>query len=140
MLNFSFPIVVVTNHEEVAFREAFEELDLPNPIYIYTSPEELLDSINSEAGDDRLAKPFLLVLSLEDDAAPAIEMLKTIREHEVLRRTIVFVISHLKADHHRKFVDLLIQGYMQRDEERFLLSEQLVFLKNYLFTVSLPQY
>lgn len=107
---------LVVEDDEVdvkALKRAFKELHLANPVRFARDGIEALEILRGENGQEKLEKPYLVLLDLNMPRMNGIEFLDEVREDPEHHCALVFVLTTSSAEEDRiKSYDKNVAGYM----------------------------
>ncbi|MBI4877121.1 MAG: response regulator [Acidobacteria bacterium] len=90
-------------------RRALKDLHVTNPLDVAGDGEEALNRLQDQANQ----RPGLILLDLNMPRMNGIELLKELKQHEILRRIPVVVLTTSREDEDRvASFDLSVAGYM----------------------------
>jgi CheY-like chemotaxis protein len=134
---------LVVEDDEVdikALKRAFKELRLCNPIRFARDGIEALEILRGENGQEKLAKPYLVLLDLNMPRMNGIEFLDEVREDPEHHSAIVFVMTTSSAEEDRiKAYDKNVAGYMLKSNAGDTFNKALSMLEHYWRVVEFPK-
>ena len=95
---------LVVEDDEVdvkALKRAFKELHLANPVRFARDGIEALEILRGENGQEKLEKPYLVLLDLNMPRMNGIEFLDEVREDPEHHCALVFVLTTSSAEEDR---------------------------------------
>jgi CheY-like chemotaxis protein len=96
-----------------AMERAFKRAKIANPLRRAIDGVHALEILRGENGEEKLAKPFLLLVDLNMPRMNGIQLLEELRNDPVLKRTIVFVLTTSKREEDKLAAyDFNIAGYI----------------------------
>jgi len=112
-----------------AIQRAFDKLKIANHITVASDGVEALDRLRGENGYERLQRPYVILLDINMPRMDGITFLKTIRDDNELKTSIVFVLTisdhekHMTAAYNEQ-----IAGYFLKKNvgEEFLALPELI--------------
>ena len=115
---------------------SFKKRRIANPIVRAVDGQEALELLENE----KVPSPYIILLDLQMPRMNGLEFLTTIRNHEKLKSSVVFVLttSHAEEDITAAF-NQQIAGYFVKDEVGANFCEMLDMLEGYWRIAYLPQ-
>ena len=96
-----------------AMERAFKRAKIANPLRRAIDGVHALEILRGENGEEKLAKPFLLLVDLNMPRMNGIQLLEELRNDPILKRTIVFVLTTSKREEDKLAAyDFNIAGYI----------------------------
>jgi len=96
-----------------AVQRAFRKTTVANPIIRAVDGIEALDIMRGANGKAKPSSPYLLLVDLNMPRMNGIQLIKALREDEILRHSVVFVLSTSKRDEDKMAAyDLNVAGYI----------------------------
>ena len=96
-----------------AMERAFKRAKIANPLRRAIDGVHALEILRGENGEEKLAKPFLLMVDLNMPRMNGIQLLEELRNDPILNRTIVFVLTTSKREEDKLAAyDFNIAGYI----------------------------
>ena len=96
-----------------AVQRAFRRTTIANPIVRAVDGIEALDIMRGANGKAKPSSPYLLLVDLNMPRMNGIQLIKALREDEILRHSVVFVLSTSKRDEDKMAAyDLNVAGYI----------------------------
>jgi CheY-like chemotaxis protein len=96
-----------------AMERAFKRAKIANPLRRAIDGVHALEILRGENGEEKLAKPFLLLVDLNMPRMNGIQFLEELRNDPILKRTIVFVLTTSKREEDKLAAyDFNIAGYI----------------------------
>ena len=133
---------LVVEDDEVdvkALKRAFKELHLANPVRFARDGIEALEILRGENGQEKLEKPYLILLDLNMPRMNGIEFLDEVREDPEHHGAIVFVLTTSSAEEDRiKSYDKNVAGYMLKSNAGDTFIKALSMLEHYWRVVEFP--
>jgi CheY-like chemotaxis protein len=122
---------------EVVIR-AFKKNSIPNMIVTASDGIEALEILRA-TGDDRVRKPYIILLDLNMPRMNGFEFLDEIRNDPKLRDSIIFVLTTSEAEKDRtRSYKKNIAGYLSKANVGPSFKNALELLESYWSTVMLP--
>ena len=84
-----------------ALKRAFKELKLSNPIRFASDGIEALEILRGEGGNDKIEKPYLILLDLNMPRMNGIEFVNQIKRHAELKSIPVIIVSYKDKEEDR---------------------------------------
>ena len=126
--------------DAMAISRAFNKVKLANPLYRAKDGIEALEMLRGENGQQKIQKPFMLLLDLNLPRMDGHEFLHTIRKDSYLHDSIVFVLTTSSADKDKvDAYDKNVAGYIVKSNIENSIIEIIELLNCYWKTVSLPE-
>jgi CheY-like chemotaxis protein len=96
-----------------AVQRAFRKTTVANPIIRAVDGIEALDIMRGANGKAKPSSPYLLLVDLNMPRMNGIQLIKALRDDEILRHSVVFVLSTSKRDEDKMAAyDLNVAGYI----------------------------
>jgi CheY-like chemotaxis protein len=96
-----------------AVQRAFRRTTVANPIIRAVDGIEALEIMKGTNGRAKPSSPYLLLVDLNMPRMNGIQLIKALREDEILRHSVVFVLSTSKRDEDKMAAyDLNVAGYI----------------------------
>jgi CheY-like chemotaxis protein len=121
-----------------AVLRAFARVRIANPVVCAVDG---VDALNALRGHDRerVPRPYLVLLDLNLPRMGGIEFLRTLREDEELRDSVVFVLTTSKRDEDRvASYDFNVAGYILKSEVGTGFMKLISLLEHYWRIVEFP--
>ncbi len=100
-----------------AVERAFHRKKISNPIHIAHNGLEALDILRGADGREQLHQPYIVLLDLNMPQMSGLEFLAEIRDDDVLKRSIVFVLTTSEDDRDKTAAyDKQIAGYLSKND------------------------
>lgn len=93
--------ILLVEDDEVdaeAVVRAFRKQKIANPFTIVPDGIEAFNALRGEGGQQRLPRPYLILLDINMPRMNGVEFLQTLRQDEELKQSIVFVITTSNRD------------------------------------------
>lgn len=124
-----------------AIQRAFQRARIANPIVNVTDGIDALDKLRGTNGVEPLARPFIILLDLNMPRMNGIEFLEEIRSDELLRHSIVFVLTTSDDDRDKVAAyDKHVAGYMVKSKAGEDFMQLIGLLDHYWRVVEMPPY
>ncbi len=121
-------------------KRAFAKSRIANPITVARDGIEALEFLRGENGREKLSKPHLILLDLNMPRMNGIEFLETIRADEMLKSSVVFMITTSKADEDKaRAYGHNVAGYIVKQDPANTFMEAVSLLEHYWKIVEFPQ-
>lgn len=122
-----------------AVRRALAVLKIINPLHIAHDGIEALELLRGENGQDKLPKPYVIVLDLNMPRMDGLEFLEEIRADEALKDAIIFIMttSRDEADK-RAAYSQHVAGYIVKEDPIGTFRQAINLLDHYWRLVELP--
>jgi CheY-like chemotaxis protein len=96
-----------------AMERAFKRAKIVNPMRRAIDGIEALEILRGENGKQKLDQPFLLLIDLNMPRMNGIQLLEALRQDQMLRRTVAFVLTTSKREEDKiAAYDLNVAGYI----------------------------
>ena len=133
---------LVVEDDEVdikALKRAFKKLHLANPILFASDGIEALEILRGENGQEKLDKPYLILLDLNMPRMNGIEFLDEVRKDAEHHGAIVFIMTTSSAEEDRiKAYNKNVAGYMLKSNAGDSFLNALSMLDHYWRVVEFP--
>lgn len=122
-----------------ALKRAFRKLHIGNPMRFARDGQEGLDILRGENGQEKLNKPYLILLDLNMPRVNGMEFLEQIRQSPDLKASIVFVLTTSQDEQDRvRAYNHNVAGYvLKHDAERTFL-DAVAMLEHYWKIIEFP--
>lgn len=122
-----------------AVRRALAVLKIANPLHIVNDGLEALDLLRGENGQDKLSRPYIIVLDLNMPRMNGLEFLEEIRNDPDLKDSIIFIMttSHDEEDK-RAAYSQHVAGYIIKEDPVGSFRQAINLLDHYWRLVELP--
>ncbi len=123
----------------LAMRRALKKLKIVNPVQIAHDGREALEILRGDAGQDKIAPPYLVTLDLNMPRMGGLEFLEEVRKDPQLHNAIIFVLTTSDAP-----VDIAsayeknIAGYLLKDNASESLAKAFDMINTFSRIVVLP--
>ena len=135
----NFLVVEDDEVDVMALKRAFKQLKLTNPIRFARDGVEALEILRGENGQERLEKPYLILLDLNMPRMTGFEFLDELRRDPELHCALVFVMTTSSAEEDRvKAYDKNVAGYMLKSNAGDTFLNALSMLDHYWRVVEFP--
>ncbi len=126
--------------DQKAFLRALDKLKIGNPIRIASDGVEAWELMSGQSGDERMQRPYMIILDINMPRMNGIELLQKIRADKDLRDSIVFVLT-TSNDEQDKFeaFNLNVAGYMLKTDMGNSFFKAVELVDNYWRVVEFPQ-
>jgi CheY-like chemotaxis protein len=99
-----------------AIGRAFKSAKIANPVHRAVDGVEALEILRGTNGRAKLVAPFILLVDLNMPRMGGIQLVKALREDDVLRASIVFMLTTSKREEDKLAAyDLNIAGYIIKE-------------------------
>ncbi len=123
-----------------ALKRAFKELKLLNPVRFASDGIEALEILRGENGQEKIAKPYLILLDLNMPRMTGLEFLDELRDDPDHHSAIVFVMTTSAAEEDRfRAYDKNVAGYMLKSNASNSFLDALSMLEHYWRVVEFPE-
>lgn len=123
----------------LAVKEALEEANIANPVYVAEDGVKALEVLRGSSKDDHIPMPYLILLDLNMPRMSGIEFLKELRADPKLRSSIVFVLTTSNDDRDRVAAySFNIAGYVVKSQLGKDFINLIRLLEDYKITVQFP--
>lgn len=123
-----------------AIEMGFQELRIGNPVRKAKDGLEALDILRGTNGQDKITDPFIVLLDLNMPRMNGIEFLEVVRADDVLRTSIIFVLTTSDDDKDRlRAYEKNVAGYILKDNAGESFVEALKLLDHYWKIVEFPK-
>ncbi|MEO1525119.1 MAG: response regulator [Planctomycetota bacterium] len=122
-----------------SIRRSFKKQKIANPITVAKDGLEALAILRGEADGETIDRPYLILLDLNMPRMGGIEFLKTIRDDEELKKSVVFVLT--TSDDDRDVVaayENQVAGYMVKSRVGEDFVEMIGMLDHYWRVIEFP--
>ena len=120
-------------------KRGFKSLKLANPIRIARDGIEALEILRGENGQERVPKPYLILLDINMPRMNGIEFLQAIRADKDLKSSIVFVLTTSASDEDRvNAYNHNVAGYIIKSKVMDSFTNALDMLDHYWKVVEFP--
>lgn len=122
-----------------AVRRALAVLKIANPLHIAHDGMEALEMLRGENGQDKLPRPYIIVLDLNMPRMDGLEFLEEIRNDPDLEDSIIFIMttSRDEADK-RSAYSQHVAGYIVKENPIGTFRQAINLLDHYWRLVELP--
>lgn len=122
-----------------AVRRALAVLKIANPLHVVNDGLEALDLLRGENGQDKLSRPYIIVLDLNMPRMNGLEFLEEIRNDPDLTESIIFIMttSRDEADK-RAAYSQHVAGYIIKEDPVGSFRQAINLLDHYWRLVELP--
>jgi len=118
--------VLVVEDDEIdveALKRLFAKRDIKNPVYYASNGIEALAIMRGEKLEAKVPKPFVVLLDINMPMMNGLEMLRELRADEMLRDTVVFVLTTSPRDEDKALsYQLNVAGYFLKKDIKELVS------------------
>jgi len=118
--------VLVVEDDEIdveALKRLFAKRDIKNPVYYASNGIEALAIMRGEKLEAKVSKPFVVLLDINMPMMNGLEMLRELRADEMLRDTVVFVLTTSPRDEDKALsYQLNVAGYFLKKDIKELVS------------------
>jgi len=122
-----------------AVKRALLELKIANPLMRATDGIDALEKLRGENGNERLARPYMILLDLNMPRMGGLEFLDELRNDPDLQRSIVFVMTTSAAEEDRfRAYDKNVAGYLVKDGPVRSFIDAFTMLEHYWRVVEFP--
>lgn len=122
-----------------AIRRAFRAQRILNPITVAPDGMEALDVLRGQNGQEKLPRPYIVLLDINMPRMNGIEFLQTLREDRTLRSSIVFVLTTSDRDEDiMAAYDQQIAGYLLKSRAGKDFIDLVSMLDSYWRVVEFP--
>jgi CheY-like chemotaxis protein len=122
----------------MVLNRSFKKSKVPHPIIGAHDGIEALDMLRGTNGQVRFPRPFVILLDLNMPRMGGIEFLMELRQDEVLKKSIVFVLTTSNADEDKvEAYNLGVAGYILKSPANAFL-ETAALLDTYWRVVEFP--
>jgi CheY-like chemotaxis protein len=123
----------------MAVKRSFRELKIANPIIEAHNGIEALEYLRGENGRQQVPSPCLVLLDLNMPRMGGVEFLDKLRQDDVLRSTLVFVMTTSGAEEDRaRAYDMNIAGYVLKHRPGQSFLEAISMLEHYWRVIEFP--
>lgn len=123
-----------------ALKRAFKELKLSNPIRFARDGVEAMEILRGENGQEKLDKPYLILLDLNMPRMGGLEFLDEVRNDPDHQSAIVFIMTTSAAEEDRvKAYNKNVAGYMLKSNAGDTFIKALSMLEHYWRIVEFPE-
>ena len=135
--------VLVVEDDEIdieAVQRAFDVLKITNAITVASDGVEALNVLRGDGGYTRLSRPYIILLDIQMPRMNGLEFLRTLRQDEGLKSSVVFVLTTSdNQDDMKAAYNQQVAGYFlkQKVAEEFLALPEL--MENYWRMVEWPR-
>ena len=134
---------LIVDDDEVSIlsiQRTIKKLNLMNPVSVAHDGVEALEILRGACEEDGSLPPFIVTLDLSMPRMTGFEFLDVMRNDPVLKRAIVFVLTHSDAqDDVNTAYDNHVAGYIVKGNEHASFEEALELLGIYSKVVVLPR-
>lgn len=112
-----FTILLVEDNkiDVMAVKRALQRRGVPNPVRVATDGIETLEILRGELGQPPLEQPYVILLDLNMPRMGGLEFLKEIRKDDVLKKSIVFVLTTSDDDRDKAAAyEQCVAGYFSK--------------------------
>lgn len=111
-------LLVEDNNIDIkAVERAFRAKKISNPIRVAHNGLEALDILRGTNGAEKLHQPYVVLLDLNMPRMGGLEFLAEIRDDDVLKRSIVFVLTTSEDDRDKTAAyDKQVAGYLSKQD------------------------
>ncbi len=118
--------ILVVEDDEIdveALKRLFAKRDIKNPVYYAANGIEALAIMRGENSQAKVPKPFIVLLDINMPMMNGIEMLRELRADEILRDTVVFVLTTSPRDEDKaSSYHLNVAGYFLKKDVKELVN------------------
>ena len=131
--------ILIVEDDDIDFigvQRALKELKVANPTIRAKDGIEALSLLRGTDGQTKIEPPYIILLDLNMPRMNGIEFLDVVREDEVLKPSIVFVLT--TSDDDRDIVASYrrnVEGYIVKSDAKESLNEALSSLKAYQWSI-----
>jgi len=134
--------ILLVDDDEVdvmAVKRAFERRRIANPIHVASDGIEALAMLRGEDGHDAISRPYMILLDLNMPRMNGLEFLEAIRQDEVHRSAIIFVLTTSKADEDRTAAYAKhVAGYVVKGNFETEFLEVIEMIEKYWRVIEFP--
>ncbi len=122
-----------------AVRRALAVLKIANPLYVAHDGIEALEMLRGEGGQEKLQRPYIIVLDLNMPRMDGLEFLEEVRADPELAESIIFIMttSRDEADK-RAAYSQHVAGYIVKEDPIGTFRQAINLLDHYWRLVELP--
>jgi CheY-like chemotaxis protein len=122
-----------------AVERAFRAKKISNPIHIAHNGLEALDVLRGTNGKQQLLQPYIVLLDLNMPRMSGLEFLAEIRDDEILKRSIVFVLTTSEDDRDKAAAyDKQVAGYLSKHDAGGDFLNVIQLLEQFQVSVHFP--
>jgi CheY-like chemotaxis protein len=122
-----------------AVERAFRAKKISNPIHIAHNGLEALDVLRGTNGKQQLLQPYIVLLDLNMPRMSGLEFLAEIRDDELLKRSIVFVLTTSEDDRDKAAAyDKQVAGYLSKHDAGGDFLNVIQLLEQFQVSVHFP--
>jgi CheY-like chemotaxis protein len=136
-----FTVLLVEDNkiEVMVVQRAFQRRGFPNPIRLASDGIEALEILRGESGQTRLEQPYVILLDLNMPRMGGLEFLEEIRKDDVLKKSIVFVLTTSEDDRDKKAAyEQCIAGYFSKYDSRGDFLNVIQVLEQFQASIHFP--
>lgn len=123
----------------LAIQSALQEKNIANPVYVAQDGAKALDMLRGQNGEERIPRPYLILLDLNMPRMNGIEFLQALRADEELHQSIVFVLTTSRDDRDKTAAyDHHIAGYLVKSEVGADFMRLVSLLEDFKLIVQFP--
>jgi CheY-like chemotaxis protein len=123
----------------MAVRRSFRELKIANPVVEAHNGIEALDRLRGVNGHQKVPSPCLVLLDLNMPRMGGVEFLDKLRRDELLRSTLVFVMTTSRAEEDlARAYDMNVAGYVLKHRPGQSFLEAISMLEHYWRVIEFP--
>jgi CheY-like chemotaxis protein len=124
----------------MAIKRALKQLKIANPLFRAADGIAALDMLRGVNGNDRLPRPYVILLDLNMPRMGGLEFLDELRRDPELQRSIVFVMTTSTAEEDRaRAYDRHIAGYVLKHNPAHTFFEAVTMLEHYWRVIEFPE-
>lgn len=117
----------------------FKKAKIANPIFRAKDGVQALDILRGTNGEERLPRPYILLVDLNMPRMGGIEFIQTLRDDEELSSSIVFVLTTSKDEQDKNAAyDLNVAGYAVKEHVGRDFLKLVSMLDHYWKVIELP--
>jgi CheY-like chemotaxis protein len=123
-----------------AIQRAFRRQKIANPFVVFADGVDALKALRDEPGVIEIPRPYIVLLDINMPRMNGLEMLRRVREDELLHDTIVFVLTTSNDDQDKfEAYNLNVAGYMLKSDMGNSFVRAVSLVDNYWKVVEFPQ-
>ena len=134
--------LLIVDDDEISIRaihRAISKMKLVNPVRVAHDGRHALEILRGEAGEAKLAPPYIVLLDINMPRMNGHEFLAEIRNDDWLRRSVVFILTTSDApDDVRRAYGKNVAGYVVKDDLFESLKRTLEVVDAFSRVVVLP--
>jgi CheY-like chemotaxis protein len=124
---------------QMMLSRTFKKAKIANPITGAHDGIDALDMLRGTNGKERFPRPFLVLLDLNMPRMGGIEFLTELRRDEVLKKSVVFVLTTSDADEDKvEAYNLGVAGYILKSNPAIAFMQAAALLETYWRVVEFP--